>query len=125
MRLIISSIFLGALLFFLGLTNHNLAAALILVLCGVCNIWFFTNANSILQLNSADEYRGRVMSVYAMAFAGTTPIGNFVTGFVAEKIGAALTFNIMGAVIFITVSLFLIFRGPLKHFTGNRRRNPA
>jgi len=125
MRLIISSIFLGALLFILGLVNNNMIAAFVLIFCGISNIWFFTNANSILQLNSTDEYRGRVMSVYAMAFAGTTPIGNFVTGFVAEKTGAALTFNIMGAVIFITVSFFLIFRSPLKKLTGSRQKNPA
>ncbi|MCX6111745.1 MAG: MFS transporter [Proteobacteria bacterium] len=118
--LIISSIFLGLLLFFLGLVSNRILAVVILALCGVFNIWFFTNANSILQLNSADEYRGRVMGVYAMVFGGTIPIGNFITGLIAEKTGAAFTFNIMGAVIFITVLLFLVIRGPLKQLTGNR-----
>ncbi|MNY42259.1 Major Facilitator Superfamily protein [compost metagenome] len=35
-----------------------------------------------------DEYRARVMSVYALVFAGSTPIGSLFSGFVADRFGA-------------------------------------
>ncbi len=37
-----------------------------------------------IQLNTADEYRGRVMSVYATVFAGSTPIGGIFVGWLAS-----------------------------------------
>lgn len=49
---------------------------------------FATNANSTLQFHSKDEYRARVMSVYALVFDGSTPLGNLVTGYAAHRVGA-------------------------------------
>jgi predicted MFS family arabinose efflux permease len=65
-----------------------LPAAIILIATGVCGILFSTNANSTLQFHSKDEYRTRVMSVYSLVFAGSTPIGNLVVGYTADRLGA-------------------------------------
>ena len=81
-------------------------------------------ANSILQLNSSDEYRGRVMGVYTVVFAGAMPIGNFICGYVAEKIGAAATFSILGAIIAVTVVSAQTIRGSM-NLTGSRKGNPV
>jgi MFS family permease len=47
---------------------------------GAVSIAFVSTANALLQLNSAEEMRGRVMSLYATAFLGTTPIGAVAIG---------------------------------------------
>ena len=112
--LVFSSMFLGLCLFAMGFAKGIFTASIILGLCGVFNLWFFTNANSILQLHSSDEFRGRVMGVYAMVFAGTIPIGNLISGFVAERISADMTFLYMGLII-ITVIMFVII--------DNRKKN--
>ncbi len=44
--------------------------------------------NSILQINSGREFRGRIMSLYVTAFLGTTPIGGPTSGWVSGQFGA-------------------------------------
>lgn len=48
---------------------------------------FMTNANSMVQLTSAPEVRGRVMALYGAIFLGGTPIGAPIVGWVADAFG--------------------------------------
>jgi len=74
-------------------------AALALVPTGAFSIAFMSTANSTLQLNSSQSMRGRVMSLYGVAFMGVTPIGAPLIGFIIAQsdpriglfTGAALT----------------------------------
>ena len=43
--------------------------------------------NALLQQSVPDAWRGRVIGVYSMAFAGTAPIGGLLAGWLAERIG--------------------------------------
>jgi predicted MFS family arabinose efflux permease len=85
---IIFSILVSLMLGVNGLTHSALLSGIILVGTGICNILFATNANSTLQFHSKDEYRARVMSVYALVFAGSTPVGNLFAGYIADRTGA-------------------------------------
>ncbi|HEX7713807.1 MAG TPA: MFS transporter [Bacillota bacterium] len=82
----------------LGFVHHYELAMFFIAVIGFFSIIFMTTANSTVQLNSDDGHRGRVMSVYSLAFAGTTPIGNFFAGSVAEKMGGNFSFVACGAV---------------------------
>lgn len=108
--LIFSSLFLGTALFAMGFAPNIYIASLLIALCGIFGIWFFSLANSILQLNTDDRYRGRVMSVYAMVFAGTTPIGSFMAGFLAEHIGVDRTFILVGVIIVMVIATLQVIR---------------
>ncbi|MGH2634668.1 MAG: MFS transporter, partial [Actinomycetota bacterium] len=55
---------------------------------GVASIVFFVTANSVLQLTSRPEMRGRVMALYGIVFLGTTPIAGPIAGWVGEHLGA-------------------------------------
>ena len=55
--------------------------------------------NALLQQSVPDEWRGRVIGVYSMSFAGTAPIGGLITGWLAEHIGLAITLTLNGALI--------------------------
>jgi hypothetical protein len=44
----------------------------------------FANVNSLVQLITPNEMRGRVMSVYNSAFRGGMPMGNLVTGWLVD-----------------------------------------
>jgi len=107
--LILSSIMIGTSLFALGFVKNIYTASVVIGFCGIFNLWFFTNANSILQLNSSDEFRGRVMGVYAMVFAGTIPIGNIISGFIAQRINADKTFMYIGLIIVVVVLSKVLF----------------
>ena len=51
-----------------------------LTLAGAASIAFMATGNSTLQLNAAPSMRGRVMSLWFVAFQGSTPIGGPIVG---------------------------------------------
>ncbi|MCX6825715.1 MAG: MFS transporter, partial [candidate division Zixibacteria bacterium] len=63
-------------------------------------------SNTVLQTIVDDDKRGRLMSLYAMAFMGMTPMGSLLAGSMASRIGAPNTliiagiFCILGAILF-------------------------
>jgi MFS family permease len=57
-------------------------AEIAMIPIGAFSIALIATANSLLQLNSIEQMRGRVMSLYSIAFLGTTPIGAPLVGFV-------------------------------------------
>jgi MFS family permease len=65
--------------------------------------------NALLQQSVPDAWRGRAVGLYSMSFAGTAPIGNIVTGSLAERIGLAATLTLNGALI-IAAGLFARWR---------------
>jgi MFS family permease len=57
-------------------------AEIAMIPTGAFSIALIATANSLLQLNSTEQMRGRVMSLYSIAFLGTTPIGAPLVGLV-------------------------------------------
>ena len=47
--------------------------------------------NAMLQQSVPDEWRGRVIGLYSMSFAGTAPLGGLLSGWLAEHIGLTAT----------------------------------
>ncbi|MDR3540438.1 MAG: MFS transporter [Desulfosporosinus sp.] len=108
-RMLFGSAFLvSALLVFLNFIYTLPLAVVMFAIIGFVNIVFITTANSIIQLNSEEQYRGRVMSVYSFAFAGTTPIGNLFAGIITEKWGSGIGFLMCGAVSGVLIILIVI-----------------
>lgn len=62
-------------------------ATAVLFVVGLAQILFLASCNTTLQVTAPDELRGRVMSLYTLAFAGMTPVGAFVIGSIAEAFG--------------------------------------
>jgi predicted MFS family arabinose efflux permease len=59
-----------------------------LALAGWGSISFMATGNSTLQLGAAPTMRGRVMSLWFVAFQGSTPIGGPIVGWVMAQAGA-------------------------------------
>jgi len=77
---------------------------------GFVNLVFMNTANSIFQMYSSDEFRGRVMSVYSFLVEGTTPIGNFYAGAVMQHFGGGTGFFYCGAVTLLCLIPVFIFK---------------
>ncbi len=58
-----------------------------LALAGGASIGFMSTGNSTLQLSAAPEMRGRVMSLWFVAFQGSTPIGGPLVGWLMAVLG--------------------------------------
>lgn len=108
-KIIMTSVAVVSVLLILsGYATSFISAAILLALTGFFNNIFFTNANSMLMLNSDDEFRGRVMSIYTLAFGGTSPIGNLFSGTIIDKFSVKSAFLACGFSIIIIVSVFLV-----------------
>lgn len=68
----------------LAAVPNVISALAVLVLVGVLSILFIALTNSTLQLTTEPAMRGRVMSLYAITFIGTTPIGGPIIGFISD-----------------------------------------
>jgi MFS family permease len=58
-----------------------------LILIGLCAQTFNTSCNSLLQLSTAPEVRGRVLAIYLAVALGGTPLGAPLVGRVADVFG--------------------------------------
>lgn len=79
---------------------------------GVAMVAFQATTNSLLQLHSSTNYRGRVMALYVMVFLGTTPIGAPIVGWVAQSFGprAGLALGGVAAVVAGLIALATVER---------------
>ncbi len=118
-----SLIIISTLFIIVGFSRAYLVTALVLAVIGIFNILFSTTANSTIQIISKDEYRSRVMSVYTLLFAGTTPIGNVYAGFVSGRFGADIAFSISGLFILIlAVAVNFILKSRTYPLTNEKAR---
>jgi MFS family permease len=78
---------------------HSAAADyLLLFATGVCSALWTTTSQSILQLSSPDRLRGRVLSLYWFVFAGLTPLGSLLVGWLGSRGGSEAVFAVAGLV---------------------------
>ena len=92
-------------------THSYLISSIMLAVVGFFTVAFATSVNSTIQLNTSNDYRGRVMSVYSLANSGTTPIGNLFAGAITEKLGPNFGFFGCG---FVALVLMITVLGSLK-----------
>ena len=73
----------------LGLTQVFALSLALMFFVGLGAIAMAATANTTIQLAVPDQLRGRTMSVYTTVFAGSTPIGGLLMGYVASTAGVA------------------------------------
>ena len=92
-----SSALFGASLIAFSLSRNVVLSCVLLVATGLSMILVTASINTVLQTIVREEMRGRVMSLYTMAFVGTTPVGGLVGGWVASRLGAPVAVALGGA----------------------------
>lgn len=83
--LMATAAFGGSLLLVAAAPSFAIALGLLFI-AGFWSVGVSALTNSTLQLNSSSDMRGRVMSLWVVAFLGTTPIGGPVIGWVSEHL---------------------------------------
>jgi len=73
-------------------------SAALLMPCSFSLMLLGGSTNSIIQLLSRDDMRGRVVALYAMGFMGMMPWGSLVLGFAAEKLSISTAVAIGGGI---------------------------
>ena len=93
----------GVLALMLAPVHNALLAGVILVGIGVSFTLFTANANALVQLAAPDHLRGRLISIYLLAFVGVAPVGGLFAGWLAEVGGTSLAFAVAGATSLATI----------------------
>ena len=83
-------------------------SGVMLVLTGASMMAVFANVNSLVQLITTNEMRGRVMSVYNCAFRGGMPMGNLASGWLVPAFTAP---RVLAANGFLLICVALYFLG--------------
>lgn len=71
-----------------ALSQTLLLSCLFVTVTGFAIMLTTASINTVLQTLVQDEMRGRIMSLYTMAFVGMTPVGGLVGGAIATRVGA-------------------------------------
>jgi MFS family permease len=82
----------------------------ILVVVGASMMAVFATVNSLVQMITTNEMRGRVMSVYNFAFRGGMPMGNLLSGWLVPIFTAPLVLCVNGLLLLTLVLYFLLIQ---------------
>lgn len=96
----------GAALIGFAFSRSLLVAVPLLALVGFGMMVQMAASNTFLQTVVDDDKRGRVISIYTMAYIGVAPFGSLLSGAVAERIGAPVTIACGGAICLLGAGLF-------------------
>jgi MFS family permease len=94
--LVMAATAFGVLLLFAAVAPSLPVEVFALALAGGASISFMATGNSTLQLNAEPSMRGRVMSLWFVAFQGSTPIGGPLIGWVMAAAGARAGLGVGG-----------------------------
>jgi predicted MFS family arabinose efflux permease len=77
---------------------------------GACIVGVISMYSSLVQLTTSDSMRGRVMSIFMLAFRGGMPLGNLLAGWVAQRWSITMALGVNGVVLAAIAAVF-VFRG--------------
>lgn len=81
----------------IGLSRQLWLSMLLMTATGYGLMYQVVATNTIVQTLVDDDKRGRVMSFYTIALAGSGPIGSLLGGVLAARIGVESTYMVAGA----------------------------
>jgi MFS family permease len=106
--LVVAAMAFGVVLLFSAVAPNLPIELAALALAGGASISFMSTGNSTLQLGAAPTMRGRVMSLWFVAFQGSTPIGGPIVGWVMAAAGARAGLGLGGITCLLVALLGLL-----------------
>jgi predicted MFS family arabinose efflux permease len=88
--------------------------AALLFAAGACMVMAFATLSSLVQLNAPNEMRGRVMSIYLVAFRGGMPLGSLAGGWLATLTSAPAVLTVSGLTLSGVAVWFLSTNRPIR-----------
>jgi len=97
----------GALIVGFALSRTPWLSDALLFAGGAALIIVFSLMTSLVQLIAPNEMRGRVMSIYMVAFRGGSPLGNLLSGYLAARFTAPVVLAANGLLL-VGVAFYLL-----------------
>jgi len=105
--LIVLTLF-GAIIVGFGLVRGTYLPGLILFIGGSLFVMCSSIATSLAQLLAPQEFRGRVVSMYLVAFLGGSPLGVLTSGWLITRAGSAPVMLVINGLILMLVGLYCL-----------------
>ncbi len=105
-RMVWATVVLGTAMVGFALSRSVPLSLALLVATGFCMMLQMAASNTLLQTIVDEDKRGRVMSLYTMAFMGTAPLGSLLAGAIADRLGAPLALELAGLGCLTTALVF-------------------
>jgi predicted MFS family arabinose efflux permease len=99
---------LGALIASFALSRSLILSCVLIFLSGGALLSVFATISSLVQMITSDNMRGRVMSVYNVAFRGGMPFGSLISGALIHRFNAPVVLACNGALLVVLGLYFLI-----------------
>ncbi len=109
-RMLVSGGLFSMMLGALALSTSFPLSMLLFVLLGITGITCATATNSLLQLNTPEQLRGRVLSINVLLVQGSTPIGGLFLGSVGQVAGVSIAIFLCAALCLVGVGVTLVYR---------------
>jgi predicted MFS family arabinose efflux permease len=100
----------GILILAFAMSRVMWVSEVLLFFTGAALMMVFSTVTSLVQLIAPNEMRGRVMSIYMVAFRGGMPLGSLASGYFATIFGAPNVIAINGALLVVVAAYFLLVR---------------
>ena len=94
-----------------SLSRTPMLSAAILFLAGALLVMSFSLTTSLAQLLAPAELRGRVVSIYMLAFRGGSPLGGLASGWLVTQVGSAPMVIMVNGLVLATIATFFLIRG--------------
>lgn len=107
--LLLGAVTFTGLLFLVAVSPWFALTAALLTVLGAASIVVSATANTRLQLASPPALRGRIMSLYTLLLAGSTPIGSMSIGILSERLGVQSALSICAGVCLLGVGGGLLY----------------
>jgi MFS family permease len=101
-----AALLFGASLILFAMSRSVWLSAFALLLAGLGMMLQMAASNTFLQTIVDDDKRGRILSLYTMAYIGTAPIGSLVLGAAAQSVGAPVTVGAGAAICLLGAAAF-------------------
>lgn len=104
-----SALLFSASLIVFALSKTYWLSLVTMFLVGGTSVTSIALVNTILQIRVEDKFRGRVMSVFMITFAGFMPFGNLLAGSLAQAWGISFAVSLGGLVclgFFLSINIF-------------------
>jgi predicted MFS family arabinose efflux permease len=86
--------------------SRNYFVAIVSLICvGCSSVTAIALINTLIQIKVPDEFRGRVMSLFMITFAGVMPFGNLISGTLAQAFGVAQALFFCGLICMVLFTL--------------------
>ena len=94
-----------------ALSRNTCVSALILFTGGSLFVMYSSLTTSLTQLLAPPEFRGRVLSIYFVAFLGGSPFGGLASGWLVTRVGSAPVMLLVNGTALTLVALYFLIHG--------------